>query len=132
MINTRIDLHMAFNNFAPLIRSHKREFILISRTSGVRDPLTSRFRKGSADDGIKCNGVFETVTEKDLKKHPDFELLSSDLKLTTTPEMIKKHIPTLKEKIVYNGLTYWTHRIVNKVHYGNYYIIFLKKEETSV
>ena len=132
MINIQMTIIMAFNDYSSMIRNHSRSFLLIPKSNGVRDPDTSRFRKGGNDTAIKCQGVFETVTEKDFKKYPDFEITSGDLKLITTPEMIKKHEPQVKEEINYNGKPYWINKVLNRVHYGNFYVIFLKEEEISV
>ena len=123
---------MAFNNFQSLILSHARAFSIITKSAGTRDSNTSRFKAGSESTSLNCRGVFETITEKDLKKYPDFELIHSEMKCTTTPQLMKKHTPTTKEKIIYNGVKYFIHKIVNKVHYGNYYILFFREEETRV
>ena len=123
---------MAFHNFAPLITTHERTFNLIQKNPAVRDPTTTRMKPETDATPVKCHGVFETITEKDYKRYPDFELVHSDLKLTTTPEKLKGITPNTKHKITYNGITYWVYRIINKVYYGNYYIIFLKEEESKL
>jgi len=123
---------MAFHNFSSLISSHERQFELIQKNPAVRDPNTSRMKPETDKIPIRCFGVFETITEKDFAKFPDMEFQHSDLKLTTTPQKLKNVTPELKHKISYNGIVYWIKRIINKVHYGGYYIIFMKEEETVI
>jgi len=120
---------MAFHNFSALIRSHDRPFTLYQKQAGSRNATSSRWEAADYSSGIKCRGAFETITEKDFEKHPDFELISSDMKITTTPQLMTGVEPQIKDKLVYNGVTFWIKRIVNKVHYGNYYIIYLTHEE---
>ena len=123
---------MAFHNFSALIRSHDRPFTLLIKQAGSRSANTSRFQAGIYSSGTKCRGAFETITEKDLQKYPDFELTSSDMKITTTPELLSGVEPNIKDKVIYNGVTYWVKRVINKVHYGNFYIIFLTFEAFQV
>jgi len=130
IINTQIGIKkMAFHNYQSLIVSHKRSFYLQVKGSDFVDPDTSRMVTGTYGNPIECSAVFETITEKDFKNYPDFNLTTSDIKLITTPKLINYLTINIKDKISYNGVVYWVYRIINHVFYGNYYIIFLKKEE---
>lgn len=122
---------MAFNNYTTLIKSHQRDFQIYQKSAGSRVATTSRYQKGDYGNAINARGVFMYITAEDYERYPDFELDSSDMKLISTPEMLNI-TPALKDRIVYNGVNYWAYKIINRVHYGNFYLIFLKHEEFGV
>lgn len=121
-----------FHNYTNLIKKEKRSFQLVKHIEGYRDTDTSRFYRGGYADPVNCEGVFETLTEKDYARFTDEEKIKSDLKITTTPELMNNVQPEIKDKVVYNDITYWIHRVYNQLHYGNYWRIFLKSEEIGV
>lgn len=124
---------MAFHNFENLIKRHKRAFQITQKTgSGTIIDSTTRFRKRDYGTPVNVEGVFETITEKDYKRYPDIEHTNSNMKVTSTPNLLNSLIPQVKDKITYNSLDYWVIKVHNEVHYGNYYILFLEKIEYDV
>jgi len=120
---------MVFHNFSPLISRYKRPFQLIQIKDGSRVNSTSRFENSEFELPTNCEGVFETISEKDFKRYPDFELKTSDLKVTCTPAMLNNVIPKLKDNILYSNVYFHIIQIIDHSYYGNYYILFLRKED---
>jgi hypothetical protein len=111
-----------------MISKDKRDFVIYKAKEGSENILTTRYEGGSFEDGVQVSGCWETITKDDLFRNPDLEILKGDMKIITTPDLMNNIEPTIKDKVMYNNDNYIIVKIVNDVHYGNFYRIFLKKE----
>ena len=103
---------MAFHNYLGLISMHKRAFQLWKRQVSTRDSDTTRLLSGGySTTPVECEGVFETLTREDLERYPDGEFVHSDMKVTTSPDLMNGETLGLKDRIIYEGKTYFVHRL---------------------
>jgi len=119
---------MAFHDFSGLISRHKRSFNIQKLSGDARSTTTSHYGGGSYGTAVAVEGVFESVTKKDYVRYPDFEVIKSELKLITSPALLKGFDIQPKDRIVYQTQNYWVYKIVDKTYYGNFYVIVLTKE----
>lgn len=118
-----------FHNYKPLITMHKRPFQISKWNKDTRDPNTTRFGGGHYSSPVNCEGVIATITKLDYERHPDFEIHTSDLKLITSSDYMNGIVIEVKDKIIFDDLTYWVHKLLDRAYYGNYIIAILKKDE---
>jgi hypothetical protein len=123
---------MSFHNFNSLIARHKRDFVLYKAKTGSKSAVTTRYEGGSYEDGVQVSGCWETITKDDLERNPDLEIIKGNMKILTTPDLMSGIIPDIKDKILYNNNSYIIIKIIDDVYYGNFYRIFLKKENYRV
>lgn len=122
-----------FHDYHFLINMHKRQFSLYKAITGATNPNTTRYEPGGhSSTPISLYGVFETVTEKELEGFGDGEHIFSDLKLLISGTQLGSNTISIKDKIVYNGTVYFVVKIRDYTHYGNFLIVYLKKEEGNV
>lgn len=117
-----------FHNYIGLISRHKRSFSIQKYAGDVRSGISTRFGGGSYGTAVECEGVFETVTKKDYNRYPDMEVIKSDMKLITSPDLLNGFDIQPKDRITYQGKNYWVYKIVDKAYYGNFYVIVLTKD----
>lgn len=120
---------MAFHNYAGLVNMHKRPFQITQKQASYRDNDTTRLVDGGYGTPVDCEGVFDTITEKEYRRFPELEQVKSDLKVITTPALMNGVTPTVKDKIEYGDFVYYIVKIYNRAFYGNYLILYLSKEE---
>ena len=121
-----------FHDYHYMISLHKRAFELYKKQAGATNSNTARYETGTHTGPFSCEGVFETVTHKELKAIADGEHIEADMKLLTTPTLLAGQTVDLKDKIIYSGRTFFVTKIRDDEYYGNYFIIYLKKEEGNV
>jgi len=125
--------NLAFHDYHRMIARHKREFDLHKKKSGTTNPATARFEIGGYEDPVTVEGVFEALNmTEDLSAGRDGEHIHADMKLTTTPRLLDGNEISVKDRVVYNGVTYFVHKIRNDVHYGNFLFAYLRKMEGNV
>jgi hypothetical protein len=115
-----------------MISKHKRDFVLYKAKPGNTSSATTRFEGGSYEDGVTVSGCWETITKDDIERNPELEIIIGDMKIITTPDLMNGTVPSIKDKILYNNNNYIIMKIIDDVHYGNFYRIFLKKEKYRV
>jgi hypothetical protein len=121
-----------FHDYHRLIDRHKRSFNIYHKKEGFRDVDTTRWVNEQWDLPVVIQGAIWFVNYKDLKRYPDFELTTSDMKLITSTNLLNSFVPNLKDKVVFENNDYYIKNIVNQEYYGNFYIIFLEKVQHQI
>ena len=125
-------LNWMFHDYHRMIARHKRPFILYKYIGGDRNTGTTRYEDGDYQDGVEVEGVWETITNEDLKRYPDLEVSGGDMKIITTPILMKNNTLNIKDKLYYQNRTFKIIKIVDDEYYGNFFRVFLKDEHFRI